>query len=764
MSALLALIVASALVIHAAPSSAIAAECSNEAFRTGPSALLPDCRAYEQASPNDKNGGGLEGAIGQVKAAADGSGVTFFSQAGIPGGLGAAEYPTFMASRSESSWSTQGLLPPPFYGDQAKIRGFSSNLRYVAVEAIKSGTGPGTNETAFLLEDTVTKSIRIIVPYTEAHGENRFILVSVSNSGNQVYFESKLSLESGIPNEQQNLFMWSAADGSVSAVGVLPADEGGERAPEGSFAGPYRWWENKLAQGGAYDNFYVAEVHATSEDGNEAFFTTRNSGQLYLRRGLTGAAPSTVRISAPQRPVLGPDPLGPKPAVFLMATQSGSNAIFMSHEKLTDDAQTGPEDEGFDLYSYDTSSGALEDLTPFAPAAAETPNGAEVQGVLGMSADASVIYFVANGALAPGATPGTCNYEVTGGMCNLYRLAKGAGGLTLTFITQFEGTSTAKRLNGEARNWSQNSIRTGSQAVMLEPTSRVSQNGEALLFRSFRSLTGYDNSGCDEFTIEVGSEGRCPEFFRYSAATGNIVCVSCDPTGAPPVGPASLRSRVIDVLVGGFVTNTLATQTRNLSSDGTQIFFETPDSLVSGDVNGEGGCRFHELSTPSENNCQDVYEWEAEGSSPSCAVATTEGGCLFLVSTGQSSNWSNIADIDQSGKNVYFFTESQLVPTDGDHLVDVYDARVGGGIPGQHPAPTVECTGEECQRNATPAVTAPPIGSAEFVGPANPTRRHKAKQKKKTRKCKRRPTHCGARSSANRHRNSSSRASRGGAR
>ena len=79
---------------------------------------------------------------------------------------------------------------------------------------------------------------------------------------------------------------------------------------------------------------------------------------------------NTVQVSAPQGVT---DPNGHKPTAFLGATPSGSKAFFTSCEKLTADstAVSDPANpnrcdqstEGSDLYSYDTSTGDLADLT-----------------------------------------------------------------------------------------------------------------------------------------------------------------------------------------------------------------------------------------------------------------------------------------------------------------------------------------------------------------------------------------------------------------
>src|SRR5262249_5096315 len=151
--------------------------------------------------------------------------------------------------------------------------------------------------------------------------------------------------------------------------------------------------------------------------------------------------------------------------------------------------------------------------------------------------------------------------------------------------------------------------------------------------------------------------------FRYSVADG-LSCVSCDPGGAPPSGDAYLQGPALPVSLPAAHQTTL---THNLSDDGGRVFFASADPLV-----------------PADTNAQlDVYEWEAMGDA-SCQVA---GGCLSLISSGQSPGPSTFADAGAEGADAFFFTVDQLVGQDRDLIVDVYDARVGGGLAAQNPPP-----------------------------------------------------------------------------
>jgi hypothetical protein len=356
----------------------------------------------------------------------------------------------------------------------------------------------------------------------------------------------------------------------------------------------------------------------------------------------------------------------------------------------------GGANPGSDLYRYDAATGKLSDLTPD-PDPADV-NGAEVQGVLGISEDGSHVYFAANGVLAEGASPGSCPL----GKCNLYLYHEGQ----VSFIARLNGS-------GDRDNWSPQAGR--SQGGGAHKTSRISADGRTLLFRSSEKLTAYENAGK-------------AELYRYRVGDPNpILCVSCTPTGLlPSIRPtfASIRPAVISS------NPPSALLSRNLSADGNRVFFETSEALVAADTNGAEGCPFaHDAPA-----CQDVYEWEAKGTG-SCGSEAQDGGCLYLISTGKSPDPSYFSDASRSGDDVFFFTREQLVGQDEDSLLDVYDARVGGGLASQgRSVPPVPCEGEACKGGApTPLGVGSPT-TPLFSGPGNQKpHRKKAKVKKKKR-------------------------------
>jgi len=276
--------------------------------------------------------------------------------------------------------------------------------------------------------------------------------------------------------------------------------------------------------------------------------------------------------------------------------------------------------------------------------------------------DATTVYFVARGELAQGADPGEPN---------LFMWRQGAG-------VRFIATLDNQR---DANVWSLTSQNGGRAA-------RVSADGERLLFASFANLDGHSTTEADPEACgspTVGGE-PCRQIYLYDAPSDETVCLTCVP-GVPVTGNANLFGNGQAGRPGDPTIETPLQLPRNLSADGRRAFFETARPLLSRD----------------RNTKLDVYEWEDRD--------LDGNGELRLISPGRGTTDSKFLDASSSGDDVFFTTRERLVGIDTDNQVDLYDARVGGGIPAQNPPPVSPCEGDECQGGLSGEPLLPGIGS-----------------------------------------------------
>lgn len=378
----------------------------------------------------------------------------------------------------------------------------------------------------------------------------------------------------------------------------------------------------------------------------------------------------TVDVSASQR--LLENPSGPQSARFWGASADGAKVFFTSTAELTEDADTSA--GAANLYEYDLNTRELSDLTVPTTLAeeAEDPEGAAVLGVVQISDDGSYVYFVANGKLADGARSGEPN---------LYVVHDGGAP---AFVATLAGSDKS--------DWSKNEQETRTGPAVT--TAAVSAGtGGRLAFISERSLTGYDNrqaqpGECEGQVLETGEfgSGYCREVYVYDAGSGShpagLVCASCNPSGARPVGQSGLRPLAV-VPIAQY-------RPRNLLEDGT-LFFESSDALVANANDGQ----------------QNVYEYE--------------DGRVYALSDVAGGHESFFMDASADGSDVFFATADDLVPQDSEDNIVVYDARVDGGFQAQSTSKL--CTsGVMCK---LPQVPEPeqygPAGSATYSGAGNVT-------------------------------------------
>jgi hypothetical protein len=653
--------------------------CSNEQRRAEqPYALeLPDCRAYEMVSPVETSGQDATDSFvaSGPRAAVSGEAVTFASRGDFADPTGDAYENQFLSRRGREGWSTQEITPlhDPTEGELQTsyestaftpelTAGIASTNASLTVEVPQVGHG----EYGLYVDDFAGNSYR----YVANAGETEAAMIGTSTDLSHVVFapgEGKIS-------------EW--VDGQVVPVNV--ANNG--VSMEASI-GSLHYYQS---YGGDHSTW-----HAVSANGSRVYFTSPAytfsgssgfnpiPGELYLREnaeqpqspisGEECTVPSdacTVEASASQRRVA--DPHGPQVAHFWGASANGSKVFFTSTAELTEDAKTGPADNAANLYEYDLERPEGERLKDLTVDETDT-DGAAVQGVVQISEEGSYVYFVATGAFAGKAVAGSPNLYVShegGAPRFIATLAAGETGDSSVWHGEGEGDDTEFSAGPEVNN-----------AV-------VTSDGTRLAFMSERSLTGYDNEQAEPGECEGkiggtgdGSEsGRCQEIYLYDAETAGLACVSCNPSGARPVGPSNITI---------FNHYGLAEyRPRNLLEDGT-LFFDSTDALVPHASDGR----------------ENVYEYK--------------DGRVYPISDVAGGYESFFMDASANGENVFFATADQLLPQDTSNNVVVYDARVGGGYPVTVSPPSCN-NGDSCKPPPAPqpGVFGAP-GSATFSGPGN---------------------------------------------
>jgi hypothetical protein len=677
--------------------------CENDPFRYGPGALLPDCRGYEMVSPLDKGGTdilpgfatshGVQAALdvsslsgdkltyGTLRAFADAESAPFISQ--------------YLAAREPEAerWLSRSLAAPKTTSIlqqtagpvlDSEFKAFSGDLceawllrtseplldpagvadypnLYRRTDSECEGSGEASYEAITRAEPLNLSPVRW----------GALELQGVSADGGAAIYDWEFNLEGASPtpapqpakctnegSECQPRLYEQKEGGPLEFVCILP---NGEAVSGACQAG--------TPNGGSGNYREVSVKNAISDDGSRVFWSPSKAlpAPIYVRIG----GSETVAVSKAAEAEAGSSA-----SQFWSAAEDGSVAIFTT---------------GGRLYEFNVES---ETTTLVAKG---------VSGVLGSSEDAAKTYFASSEAIA-GSGQNSEGEEAIATKPNLYLREAGVGG-GIRFIATVASADVSQP-PGHVND----PFLVAAQPLFRD--TRVSPDGTSLAFMAAGTPTDYDN-------LDAASGQADTEVYLYDATEDNLLCASCNPSGARPAGEFDEYANR-KLWVGAKIptwTNTLYAP-RVLSAGGGRLFFESPDALVARDTNG----------------LRDIYEWEAPGTGSCSEAAYTYSaqnqGCVDLISSGKSARGAEFVDASPSGNDVFFTSQESLVGQDTDDLVDIYDARVGGGFAPPPPPPPI-CEAEACQ-HPTEAPQFQTPSSEQYKGPGN----EEAKPKPKPRHCR----------------------------
>ncbi len=677
--------------------------CPNDPFRVDFGAFLPNCRAYEMVSPVDKGGGEIftlfnsrneRASLNQSSLSGDR--ITYSSYRAFADPQGAPATIQYLATRSDSGWSTKAISPPRGTPHQkagptveTQFRAFSGDLcsAWLFHDTDPPLVAGAPEDFPNLYKTDIcdeADAYELLTPTAPPASEQtpkayRVGLQGLSADGAHTVFRASGKLTTSAATGTNNQ-CYEYFGGKLRLVSVLPS---GQVNP------------TQCSIGNAYDaeSAHTAQVHnAVSQDGSRIYWTAGavaavEKGRIYVRVG--GKNP-TLAVSEGGEGLSGTS----GESNYWTATPDGSKALFSTGSMITGQA---------DAYEY-----RLEDKSTHLIAH-------EVRGYLGASEDASVIYLASEEELTG---PNAEGKSPEAGKPNLYRYD------VTTHSFHFIGVLTsvdAKLAEGVS----------ALDVAVSHHLARVSADGRVAVFMSTASLTGFDNT-------DAATNARDAEVFRYDASgnngQGKLLCVSCHPSGIAPSGrEPTFGEEPLGVRVAAQIPpwESPFTAPRVLPEEGARVIFESYEGLVLRD----------------NNDKQDVYQWSESGAGgcteQSPDYSPPNEGCLSLISSGDSTLDAEFIDASPDGRDVFFTTASKLAAQDPG-LIDLYDAREGGGFPPPPPS-AIPCHDEGCQNPGPPPGDVTPgsqqSGSGNVLPKTHKCPKGKAWSKKKKRCVKKHRKH-----------------------
>lgn len=410
--------------------------CPNDPLRIGPSAGLPDCRAYELVSPGATSGRAL-GGIGYSgllfptpQSTPDGNSVAFLSIAGsLPGtdATGSLQGDPYLATRSAGGWATSLAGPTGAESQEPTVGGVSADHGFtfwLARAGDQGSKGMSGQETSYVrYPDGDSEPIGRGSLATEPNAIGDFI----ASDGSHIIFSSRASeglrLEPDAPPAGTSAIYDRTADEVTHVVSLLPGDVTPASGEKAKYLG-------------------------ATPDGSAVAF--KIGSVLYLRQD----DQRTVEVAV------------------------GASAF----AGISADGRTVSYAKGGNLFSFDADSGATTQITSSGDAT-----------FVNVSADGTHVYFVSPSVLTTEANPQ--GDVAQPGAENLY-LFDGQGTRFVGTVTERDvsgentGSGTPTHIDGLGL-WAE-AVEEG--AVSADP-SRSTPDGSVLLFSSRAELTGYESQG-----------------------------------------------------------------------------------------------------------------------------------------------------------------------------------------------------------------------------------------------------------------------------